>query len=269
LAQELFYANKQLKFKVMKKTLLTGFIIAIAINFAAAFPHYPGNQTSNLTLTTSHAGRYMFELNGFTQQTNGNTLQMHQIQQGIHNLRIFRWRSGFMGQGFWDIVYQGQLQIPANSHVIARWDQWNGLHAQITPMHNGYIGNPNMHNPNHPPIHNPGYGYGQPGYGNNYGGQHGGHAMGMNPQTFQGFMNQLRQASFDSNKVTLAKNGIRNNGISVNQLQQVLREFSFDSNRLDVAKFAYNYTVDRNNYFLLHSSFDFESNANHLMNSIH
>ena len=252
----------------MKKILLTGMIIAIAVNFAAAFPTYPGNHLSNLTLTASNGGRFMFELNGFTHQTNGNTLHLNQIQQGIHNLRIFRWRNAFGFQGAWDIVYQGQLQIPANSHVMARWDQWNGLHAQITPL----FGQPGIHPqvcaPTQPPMHYPGWGQLNPNIGHpGMNGHHG--MMGMQPQVFQGFLMQLRQASFDSNKVNLAKAGIRNSGISVQQLQQVLREFSFDSNRLDVAKFAYNYTVDRQNYFLLHSSFDFESNANHLMASIH
>ena len=238
----------------MKTQLLTGFFVAIVMNFVAAFPHYPGNQHSSLTLTASHGGQYMFEMNGFSQQSNGNTLHLQQVQQGIHNLRIFRWRNTFMSQGFWDIVFQGQVQVPAYSHVMARWDQWSGLQVQIMPLNNGGgFG--------HPPVHNPGY------YPPNNG-FHGGHMMGMNPQVFQGFLYQLRQASFDSHKVNLAKNAIRNNGISVHQLQQVLREFSFDSNRLDVAKYAYHFTVDKNNYFLLHSSFDFQSNANHLMNSI-
>ena len=249
----------------MKRLLLTGIIISIGMNFAAAFPNYPGNQTANLTLTTSEAGRFMFELNGFSQQSNGNTLYLNNIQQGNHSLRIFRWRRSFgPHQGYWDVVYQGQLQIPANSHVIASWNQWNGLHASITPLHQQPI--PPVQicppHPNTPPMngHHPGNGHGN-GWNNHYG-------MGMQPQVFQGFLHQLRKASFDSNRVNLAKNAIRSSGISVQQLQQVLRTFDFDSNRLEVAQYAYAYTADQQNYFLLHNSFDFESNANHLMNSL-
>jgi hypothetical protein len=260
----------------MKRMVLTGMIIAIAMSFAAAFPVNGNMQFANLTLTTSQAGQYLFEINGYSYQVQHNTLQLNQLQQGMYSVRIMRWRRTFGHQGFWDAVYQGAIQVPAASNVHGIWNPWTGLQLQVTPLYAQHPGmmhpghqNPGMGHPQmgHPQMGHPHMGHPHMNPGMNQG-MHG-NMMGMHPNTFQGFMHQLRSASFDNNKVNLAKTAIRNNGISVVQLQQVLREFSFDSNRLDVAKFAYPYTVDRNNYFMLHSSFDFESNAQHLMSSIH
>jgi hypothetical protein len=249
----------------MKRMVLAGMIIAIAVNFAAAFPVNGHMHFANLTLSTSYSGQYMFEINGFNYQAQHNTLQLNQLQQGLYNVRILRWKRTFGYQGFWDAVYQGTIQVPGGSNVHAIWSPWYGLQQQVTPL---YAQHPGLLPPG---PQNPGFGHPQMGHPhmnpNMNQGMHG-NMMGMHPNTFQGFIHQLRSASFDNNKVNLAKTAIRNNGISVVQLQQVLRELSFDSNRLDVAKFAYPYTVDRNNYFMLHDSFDFESNAQHLMNSI-
>jgi hypothetical protein len=43
-----------------------------------------------------------------------------------------------------------------------------------------------------------------------------------------------------------------------------MKLFSFESSRLEFAKFAYKYTWDINNYFLLNDAFDFESSIDEL-----
>jgi hypothetical protein len=54
----------------------------------------------------------------------------------------------------------------------------------------------------------------------------------------------------------------------VAQLKIALGRLSFDSNRLDLAKYAYPFTIDRQNYFLLQDAFSFQSNFRALMSSI-
>lgn len=225
----------------MKKILLPFILLFVGINSFVAYPLNP--YTSNLSVSTMESGIFLYELNGVNYSPQNRNVYFQGINQGIGRLIIYRFRPTHYGQGQWVPVFNGNVQIPPSSNVFVKWDAWNGLMVSVTSLYPNYPYNPNI--TNNPNI-----------------------TVGMNPPSFQGLTQRIQRSSFDNNKVVLAKTAIRSNGISVSQLQQLLREFSFDSNRLDVAKYAYSFCVDKNNYFMLNNSFDFESNANDLMKFI-
>jgi outer membrane biosynthesis protein TonB len=74
---------------------------------------------------------------------------------------------------------------------------------------------------------------------------------------FNQLINAIREESFSSNKMDVAKQGIR--CVSVEQVRSIMNEFSFESEKLEFAKFAYPRTVDKENYFMLNSAFSFSS----------
>lgn len=253
LAYKLFYAKLNIKFTVMKKLLLPFLLFFVGINCFAAYPLNP--YASNLSISTLENGIFLYELNGVNYTPQNRNVYFQGINQGVGRLIIYRYRSTHYGQGQWLPVFNGDIQIPPSSNVFVKWDSWNGMMVSVASL---YPNNPNY--PNYP--NNPNY----PDYPNNP--NYPNVVVGMNPPSFQGLILQIQSSSFDNNKVVLAKTAIRSNGISVSQLQQLLREFSFDSNRLDVAKYAYSFCADKNNYFMLSNSFDFESNARDLMKFI-
>lgn len=107
--------------------------------------------------------------------------------------------------------------------------------------------------------------YGQSGWSNQ--------SYGFGPQQmslgeFNSFIQTLRNQSFDSTRLKIAKQVISQNYLSTKQVSELMRLFSFESNRLDIAKFAYTHTVDKQNYYQLSNSFDFNSSINQLMNFI-
>jgi hypothetical protein len=90
----------------------------------------------------------------------------------------------------------------------------------------------------------------------------------MSEGRFSQLIEQVRKASFETAKVSVAKQALRDNRISCNQLLRILNELSFESTKLQFAKDAYNSVVDRNNYYLINDAFTFQSSKEDLMDHI-
>lgn len=225
--------------------------IAIVVLFVGIMSFGQVKANANLTVQTSEMGFYSLEMNGQFFDFNQNTYTLPNVMPGVHNVRIHRWIQGFGNQGSWNIVFQGVVNVMHMHNTIILYNSWSGTHVQHYPI----MGGPNMPFPNQ----------GMPGAN---GMHNGGYLMGMTPVVFDQFIMQMNNMSFDSNKVEYAKFAIRQNGITVAQLKIAMGKLSFDSNRLDLAKNAYQFTIDRQNYFLLQDAFSFQSNFRALMSSI-
>lgn len=226
--------------------------IAIVMFFAAILSFSYARANANLTVQTSEMGHFSLELNGQFFDFNQNIFSMPNVMPGVYNVRLHRWIPSFGNQGTWNIVYQGSVHVMAMHSTILTYNAWMGTTVQHHPI----VGGPNMP---YPPM---------PGMPNAPGMPIGGFFMGMDPMAFDQFIVQLNNISFDSNKLDFAKFAIRQNGITVAQLRVALGRFSFDSNRLNLARFAYQFTIDRHNYFMLQDAFSFQSNFRSLMESI-
>lgn len=88
---------------------------------------------------------------------------------------------------------------------------------------------------------------------------------GIDHNFFNRMMEQLRNESFDSRRMEIAKQMIAGNGVNTDQLAAIARLFSFDSNRLEFLKWAYDYCTDKQHYAILTSEFTFGSNADELL----
>ena len=86
----------------------------------------------------------------------------------------------------------------------------------------------------------------------------------MDQQVFEQLKTTLQNESFDNSKLTMAKQAIGSNWVSTSQVKQLLELFSYEDNKLVLAKYAYPYTTDRNNYFLLYDGFTYSSSKEEL-----
>jgi hypothetical protein len=86
----------------------------------------------------------------------------------------------------------------------------------------------------------------------------------MNDNTFAQVEQSIKSKDFESSRETVAKQVIKSNCLSTEQVKRILVLFDFEATRLDVAKFAYGYTFDIGNYFLINDVFDFESSITDL-----
>lgn len=86
----------------------------------------------------------------------------------------------------------------------------------------------------------------------------------MNPKDYQAAYDMISNETFDSSKLSLAKQVIAANPMSSSQILGLCKLFSFESNKLELAKFAYEFCVDRNLYFMLNDAFSYESSKREL-----
>lgn len=86
----------------------------------------------------------------------------------------------------------------------------------------------------------------------------------MNPQDYDVAYQQISKESFDSSKLALAEQVVSMNPMSASQIAEICKLFSFESNKLEFAKYAYEFCVDRNKYFLLNDAFTYESSKREL-----
>ena len=83
----------------------------------------------------------------------------------------------------------------------------------------------------------------------------------MNAANFSALLSNIRNASFESTKLSIANTVLRGNNFSTRQIIALLNEFSFESTKLAFAKTAYDRTIDKNNYYLVNEVFSFSSST--------
>lgn len=86
----------------------------------------------------------------------------------------------------------------------------------------------------------------------------------INDQDFAHVKQSIASKSFDDTKLTIAKQVLISNCLFSRQVKELMLLFSFEANRLEFAKFAYGYTFDIGNFFLLNDAFQFESSIEEL-----
>lgn len=52
------------------------------------------------------------------------------------------------------------------------------------------------------------------------------------------------------------------------QVKELLALFSYEDSKLELAKYAYDYTVDKGNYFMVNEAFSYSSSKESLMDYI-
>jgi hypothetical protein len=86
---------------------------------------------------------------------------------------------------------------------------------------------------------------------------------------FQDFLYSVQSKSFESTKLTIAKQVIVQNYFTSAQIRQLMGVFDFESGKLEIAKFAYNNVVDQQRYYTVNDAFSFESSIYELDRYLH
>jgi len=91
-------------------------------------------------------------------------------------------------------------------------------------------------------------------------------AMAMNNGDFEEAKRTVAANGFDETRLSTAKQIASSNCLNTNQIAALIKIFGFEESKLDFAKYAYDFCVDRNNYFKIANSFSFESSKTELNN---
>lgn len=88
--------------------------------------------------------------------------------------------------------------------------------------------------------------------------------VAMSSSDFNVAKASVNKQSFSDSKMKTAKQFTKANCLSVNQIKEIMNLFSFDDDKLEYAKYAYDYCVDKNKYFMLAEEFSFSSSSDSL-----
>lgn len=140
------------------------------------------------------------------------------------------------------------------------------------------------------PLYAPGYGQplpayqGQPGPGGGYG--NGGYPNGnyptdpnggyiapngyqvMSPQDVDALAASLKQRSFESTRLEVAKDALSQTSLYALDLQRLLRSFDFDASRVELAKFAYARVADPQNFYRVYEAFQFDGSVQEVRKAV-
>jgi hypothetical protein len=86
----------------------------------------------------------------------------------------------------------------------------------------------------------------------------------MDLGSFKSAKETVKNASFDDTKLSTAQGILASNCFSTDQVIQICQLFGFEETKLKFAKFAYNKTTDRNNYFKVGNIFSFDASKTEL-----
>lgn len=233
-------------------------------------------QASRLFLTTN-TFRATAYISGQQYFSHNGVFQINQLRPGAHFVRVVQQGNAQRdrnqrGQNNRAHVFKGQIVIPQQSDVYARVTPRGMLIIdQVIPNRRNNPRNTNS------PRRGGGVDYGREGqrydnrggtrYGNN--GTRGGvrtpaPRVARTQSNFDVALRMINQASFDSQKKTIAKQYLRSNDVTSQEVLDMIRVFDFESSRLEIAKLAYSSTIDPQNYFIVNQGFQFSSSSNAL-----
>lgn len=86
----------------------------------------------------------------------------------------------------------------------------------------------------------------------------------MTQTSFDKMKQSVEAKPFSETKMSTAKFATKNNCVSVSQVKEICKLFSMDDDKLAYAKFAYDYCVDKGNYYLVGDVFSFSSTTDEL-----
>ena len=88
----------------------------------------------------------------------------------------------------------------------------------------------------------------------------------MDNADFQSSLESINSKSFEDTKLQIAKQVAKSNCLKSDQVKLILQAFTFEDSRLDFAKYAYQFTFDKGNYYKVNDAFQFESSIDELDN---
>ncbi len=219
----------------MKKIILIFIVALTSVSLSVNAQRY---QRTNSALTIESWDNNFFQVNieGRIYDAHNGVFSSFDLPFGNTYVRIFRLRGS---RNMLYEVYRGEIYIPRNTHIFAMLNRYNRLEViRREPM--------SYHNNHH---HN---GYDDGPYYND------------RQVDIPSLVSAMRQASFESNKLTIAKQALRNNNIYAAGVERIMRQFSFEDSRIEFAKYAYSHCIDPQNYYRVNNAFTFSSSIEEL-----
>lgn len=239
---------------VMKKI----FTLFVASLFSLSLLAFDGTRLSISSVSASK--ELKIEVDGRKFSMKNNSITLGYMGEGYHQVKIFRdsKRNGWGSGRREDVVYRGSVFLKRGYHTditvnrfgkvliderrIDRDDDWYQEEDEYYDNDNGYDNDRE----------------------NGNGGWNGGYGNVMKDREFESVKESIRKEWFEANRLQSTKFIIDKNNFTTRQVTELMQLFTFENNKLEVAKYAYNKTVDKRNYYLVNEELTFNSSKEEL-----
>ncbi len=233
----------------MKKTftLLTALLFT-AVLFAQ----------SRLSISTAGNADIRIMIDGKKYPANSNALLLNHVNSGPHNVKIFRLTNErnrgqvYFKNSRYQLIYSNTLYLKPQYHTDIAINRFGKVFIDEQLLSNGYY----EEDEDDWGVDN------NDQYNNNY------NRRAMDNTAFQQLKQAVEKESFDNTRMKIAKQFMAMNYFNTAQVKQLVELFSFENNRLDMAKYAYDFTVDKGNYYVVNDAFSFSNSKEALMDYI-
>jgi Domain of unknown function (DUF4476) len=253
----------------MKKT----FTLIIASMLSLGMYAFP-NQ-SILSVSASNANGFYVTVDGARYRASDNVVLINNLSNGYHQVQVYQQRRGGRGNPFnnFQMIFNGRVYVKPMYHLDISINRFGKAFIDEQLMANAAYENDNYGGSNQSDNQSDNHNYNNQHWdndGDNHWGNSSNNASGriMNNVSFEQFKQTLKNEDFENARLSLAKQVIENNLFSTAQVRELMRQFNFENNQLELAKYAYQFTTDKGNYFTLANEFSFSSNKESLMRHI-
>lgn len=281
---------------ITQKIESLGLLILMIIMFSKANAENGYRTNSSLKLLLPHTGNYTVVFDNARYFDVNNCFRISNLSKGNHRVKIveMRIRRGRLVQ--YQVVFNGAIFIPKNAKVWAKVSRSGRLkidriiHLNYHKKHRGgreyyddYYerndGDEDRYNDDSYNNYRDNEYYDEEWQSfdrsnrnedldededNRYSNQNSRDSR----KSFDFALNSIKSQSFDSERLKIAKNTVKQQKLTSEQIYEITKLFSFESSRLDFAKYAYDFTVDKQNYNVVQQAFQFSSSVSELQDYI-
>ena len=276
----LLTCSLKIKKKFKMKKILLFLIVFTSLNTFAKW-----NQS--MIRVREEAGRTIsITIDGMRYNKIGRNITVPNVMPGKRRIKIMAYNSNGYGYRNGIVLYQGIIDVkPGNIYYCGvfnggmdieencciddyghwnnndNWENWDNVN-QCWNNNRNWNDNNNNNNNNY-------WNNKEDDFNNNYQNNKWNKYQGvMSNSRYLQLIDQVRDASFESSKVTLLNTMLRNTNITTAQLIGVLKELSFESTTLQFAKDNYIKLVDKSNAYMIINTFTFQSSKDDFLNFI-
>lgn len=218
----------------MKKLSYILLFIVLSTNLIA-------DEASTLTIRMWDNSDFTIVFNKEIYKKPSSRFVLNDIQPGRHKIRILKHFSS--PYPYTEIVYYGYIDIPSKSKITTKINQSNNLKIiNIVPIGSSQ----NIKNEDNSL-------------------EEGGNSLNfMNNHQFIELKTAIKNCHFESEKIHLAKEALKTHSLLTNHITELIQLFNFETTKIDFAKYAYQYTINTDDYSSIYKNFAFDSSIEEL-----
>ena len=202
---------------------------------------------------------------------NDANIRISNLSPGYHRVQIYRVNNNNQRRQYGNnnqqgqLIYNGTVNVRNGMHTDIIINRFGRVFTDEQPIDNRYDTDWNDNGGwNNQDSRNGNGGWNNQDNRNNNANNSGTWGQSMSNERFQQLKQTVQRESFDDNRLDILKSVLPNNYMSASQVRELAQLFSFEQNKLELAKFAYRYTSDRGNYFIINDVFSFGTSKTEL-----